>query len=270
MNRNVILIGLAGLVLLAVVGAVVLFNLLLGPTAAPSGQLTAVPVGVTPRPAATQPAAEATEPADGPGTQPAEGSTAQPASPAPATEAPAGGGEAVIFTLVPAESQARFTLSEDLRGQPNTVVGTTSELAGELAVNPADLSQTQVGVIQVNARTLATDNDRRNSAIGRFILQTDTYELITFTPTEVRGLSGQGVTGQAYTFQVAGDLTIRDITQPVVFDVTVTAESEERLSGLASTTVRRGDFNLEIPSVPNVANVSEEVLIELEFVAVAR
>ena len=53
----------------------------------------------------------------------------------------------------------------------------------------------------------------------------------------------------------------------MTFDVAVILVDETRLEGLAATTIARADFQLTIPSVPNVADVDEEVLIELEFVA---
>jgi polyisoprenoid-binding protein YceI len=101
------------------------------------------------------------------------------------------------------------------------------------------------------------------------ILNTDDHEFITFAPTAISGLRGGGQPGQTFSFEVQGDLTIRDITQPVVFQVTVTADSATQLSGLASTVINRADFSLVIPNVPQVANVSEAVTLELEFVAVA-
>jgi polyisoprenoid-binding protein YceI len=82
-------------------------------------------------------------------------------------------------------------------------------------------------------------------------------------------LSGAAQPGQPFTFQIAGDLTIRNITQPVVFDVTAQGESLTRITGTATTTIKRGDYNLTIPSVPNVANVGEEVTLEIDFVAEA-
>ncbi len=39
------------------------------------------------------------------------------------------------------------------------------------------------------------------------------------------------------------------------------------MHGLASATISRGDFNLQIPNVPQVAGVDEDFLLELEFVA---
>lgn len=178
--------------------------------------------------------------------------------------APAG---ATVFLIVPEESQARFTLDEVLRGEPTTVVGTSGLVAGQIAIDPANPTAAQVGVIQINARALATDNQMRNRAIGNRILQTDSYEYITFTPTAISGLPDSVAVGQAFTFQVTGDLSIRDVTRPVTFEVTVTPISETRLEGLASTTVLRSEYDLTIPNVPGVADVSEGVLLELEFVA---
>jgi hypothetical protein len=41
------------------------------------------------------------------------------------------------------------------------------------------------------------------------------------------------------------------------------------VSGLAQTVVERADFELTIPNVEGVADVTEEVRLELEFVATA-
>jgi polyisoprenoid-binding protein YceI len=73
--------------------------------------------------------------------------------------------------------------------------------------------------------------------------------------------------GETFKFTLAGDLTLRDITQPVSFEVTVTAEAPDRISGEATATVQRKDFALTIPSVPQVAGVSEDVLLEFSFTA---
>jgi hypothetical protein len=51
--------------------------------------------------------------------------------------------------------------------------------------------------------------------------------------------------------------------------LSVTANSERELVGLGQTTILRSDYNLSIPSVPSVANVAEEVPLEIEFMAVA-
>ncbi|MFN8477280.1 MAG: YceI family protein [Kouleothrix sp.] len=59
-------------------------------------------------------------------------------------------------------------------------------------------------------------------------------------------MSGKATLGQAYSFEIAGDLTIRDVTKPVVFKATATPESADKLTGTASAAIKRGDFNLTI------------------------
>ena len=186
-----------------------------------------------------------------------------------ATDEPAEptGSGLVIFTISPENSQVRFELNEELRGEPKTVVGTTDQVAGQIAVDKSDLSATQVGIIQVNARTLATDNDFRNRAINNEILNTDEHEFITFTPTAINGLPDSVDIGETVNFTIVGDLTIRDITNEATFNVEATLVSDTELVGTASTIVSRTDYNLIIPSVPNVANVEEEVELYIDFMS---
>jgi polyisoprenoid-binding protein YceI len=175
----------------------------------------------------------------------------------------------ITFEIVQADSEARFLINEVLRGDPNTVVGATDQVAGQFAVNPNDLSTAQIGIIRVNARTLATDNDFRNRAIKNQILLTDDHEFVTFTPLEVVGMPERGAVGETYTFQIVGDLTITDVTRQVIFDVTATPTTETRIEGMAATAFPYTDFELFIPEVPAVDAVDDEVCLELDFVAVA-
>jgi polyisoprenoid-binding protein YceI len=196
------------------------------------------------------------------------GATTDSAYPAAADESTAARSDGrKIYAIDQANSEVRFTLDEDLRGQRVTVVGVTNQVAGELALDLNDLSATQVGTILINARTLVTDNDFRNRAMQNDILQTGAHEFITFTPTAVTGLPASASTGENITFNIEGDLTIRNITQPVVFVVTATAVSETQISGTATTTVSRADYDLRIPNVPSVANVDDAVVLTIEFTA---
>ncbi|MGD2077430.1 MAG: YceI family protein, partial [Chloroflexota bacterium] len=168
-------------------------------------------------------------------------------------------GDLRVYEISQADSEVRFELDEDLRGQRQTVVGLTDQIAGEIAVDLADLSTAQVGVIQINARTLQTDNNFRNRAIQNEILDTGNYEFITFSPTSIEGLPASASIGEEVEFVLGGDLTIRDVTNPVQFIVRATAAAEDQLVGTATASVFREDYGLQNPSVPNVANVEEEV-----------
>jgi polyisoprenoid-binding protein YceI len=174
---------------------------------------------------------------------------------------------ATVYSISQAESQVRFELDEDLRGERKTVVGVTDQVAGEIALDLKDLSTAQVGVMQINARTLLTDSNLRNRAIQNEILDTGSFEFVTFTPQAISGLPASIAIGEEISFTIEGSLTIRDITVPVIFNVIAHLDSEQQLSGTASAVIDRADFNLNIPSVPNVANVEEQVELYIDFVA---
>ncbi len=258
-------------------GGLFAYSVLRTPEAA-SGPITAIPLATSAAaPAATNspavaaasvtPAASAPEATSSPATAATAEPTAAADTATPAAAAvPAG---AVVAQILQDQSEVRFIINEVLNNEPKTVIGTTKQVAGEIAVDGQNLANTRVGVIQVNARDLSTDNDFRNRAIKNRILNTDQFEFITFTPTQITGLPTNGAVGQQYTFQIAGNLTIRDVTKPVTFDVTATAPQNNRFSGTAKTTIRYADFNISIPSVPQVASVADEVRLEIDFVAAA-
>jgi polyisoprenoid-binding protein YceI len=174
-----------------------------------------------------------------------------------------------VFKIVPEQSEVRFTLTEDLMGTHTTVIGTTKDVAGDIAVDLATPANSKIGTLRINAGTLKTDNEFRNRAIRGQILQSNDpkYEFIEFTPTQVEGLPAAVKVGDALTFKVTGDLKVRDITQSVTFDVTATVTSDTQVTGKASATVTRDQYKLQIPNAPGVANVSDDVLLEIDFVA---
>ncbi|HMQ30119.1 MAG TPA: YceI family protein [Chloroflexaceae bacterium] len=262
-KRLIVVGGLAVAVVLAL-AAIFVFR----PPEAASSPIEAIPIAtaVPTAAAAQEPVATAAPTA----AVQASAATASPATTEPAATEPAAASAGPrLFEIVPAESQARFLIDEVLRGSPITVVGATDQVAGQIAIDPTDPASAQVGPILINARTLATDNDMRNRAIRNFILDTNSHEFVTFTPTALSGLPETVAVGQPFSFQLSGDLTVRATTQPVIFDVTVTPVSEDELVGSATTQILYRDFGLSIPDSPSVDTVADEVVLELDFVAQA-
>ncbi|GAB4202805.1 MAG: YceI family protein [Roseiflexaceae bacterium] len=258
MLKRVLLIGgIVAALILAVVG----YTVFRTPEAA-SGPIQAIPIAPTGAASGAAP----TVASDAAPTSAASGAAPTAASDA----APTGGAAAAapqIFEIVPTESEARFLIDEVLRGSPVTVVGTTNQVAGQIAIDPSNPASAQVGTIQVNARTIVTDNDFRNRAIKNAILQTDQYEFVTFKPTSISGLPASVAANTPFTFQMIGDLTVRDVTKPVTFDVTVTPISATELKGSAKTSLLYRDLGLNIPDSPSVDTVADEVRLELDFIA---
>lgn len=176
-----------------------------------------------------------------------------------------------IFEINPAESEVTFSLDETLRGLPTIVIGNSRQVAGQIAVDFANPANSQIGPIVINARTLATDNEFRDNAIHNFILDTEAFEFITFTPTAVRGLPEQfeATLSAPIAIEIEGTLQIRDTIQPVIFSGTVSANGRSQLTGSASAQIQREDFQLRIPEATGVANVSEQLLLTIHFLAQA-
>jgi polyisoprenoid-binding protein YceI len=244
--RRSILWGTVGIVLVGA-GVFVYLFFIAGGSGEPSTDLT------TPELTGT------TEIPDAPGDTAASSTS----SPVPAT---------TNFVIDQTQSTARFEIDEVLQGQPQHVVGTTDQVAGQAQVDPNDLSSTVFSEIDINARTLSTGSERRDRAMrGPVILDSgsDANELITLAVTGTDGLEGSMAVGDSIEFTLSGDLTIKGTTQSVTFDVTVTFVDESTMRGSATAEVTREMFGIGIPSVPGVADVTEEVLIGLEFVALA-
>ena len=240
------------------------------PVPEPDPTDTPVPVPTdTPMPEPTDTPVPEPEPTNTPEPEPEPSPTAAPQeeSAAESAEMP---GTGQTFVIVAEESEARFSIDELLFGQPKTVIGTTNAITGEITVDAANPAASVIGPIQVEASTFVTDNDRRNGAIRRFILQSNQHQFVTFSSTELTGMPDSVAVGDDIDFEVTGELTVRDVTNPVLFIVTLQVVSETELRGSAATIVVRDDFDLTIPQVPNVANVGEEFIVEFDFVARAQ
>jgi polyisoprenoid-binding protein YceI len=184
--------------------------------------------------------------------------------------APSGAaGSGTTYQLVADQSTATFTIDEVLLGQPNTVVGTSHDIQGSFSLDLSDPASAQFEPVVINADSFATDDDRRNGAIRRFILQTNqaANQTVSFQPTSVDGLPASAEVGTTYDVSVTGDLTLHGITQSVTFDGQVTPTSTDEVQGSLSASVPRADFDLNIPNVPSVADVQESVQLQLDFVA---
>lgn len=232
----VIVLGAVGLLAAGAVAAYVL-----RPPATPSGEITAIPV------------ASASD------------------TPAPIVAAETATPDGMITAeIVQAESEVRFKIDEILNGQPFLVIGITDQVAGQILIDPSNPANVQMGPVTVNARTFLTDSGNRNRAIQNVILDTADFEFVTFTPKSFLGLPTAGAVGDTFSFQIVGDLTVRDVTHEVTFNVTVTIDSESRLHGLATAVISREQFGLGLIQLPpQVASVADPVTIELEFVAEA-
>lgn len=173
------------------------------------------------------------------------------------------------YTISQAESVTRFYIDEVLNGKDKTVIGETSQVAGELSFDPFDVQGTNLGEIRINARTLKTDSSSRDNAIKRFILKTeeDANEYITFVPTNLSGLPKTLTGGTSADISISGNLTVSGVTKPATFSGNVLYHENQNLVGDFTATINYNDFNLTIPEVPFVASVEDNVKLTIDFIA---
>ncbi|MEM8535076.1 MAG: YceI family protein [Chloroflexota bacterium] len=196
-------------------------------------------------------------PIEEPATEPTEEPTAEPVA------------EARTFQIVPEETEASYDVQEQFLEQdlPVRAIGVTNVVEGEFQFTTGDELSGEVSRMTVDLRTLTSDSERRDGAIRDRWLESNTYPFAEFVSTEVQNMPESYTEGEEVTFTLVGDLTIREVTQPVTFDVRGVLEGD-RVTGTATTFILMEDFGFEPPAIAGVLTVEDGVDIAVNFTAV--
>ena len=219
----------------------------------------------TPQPA-TEPTAQATQ--EMVATEPVTTATLSSTNTADANN-PASQGDTITLTIVPEESSVSYEVAETFLNENNRLnvaIGNTSTINGEIFANPADPTQSKLGAFSVDISAFKSDSNRRDSTIRSRFLESTKYPIATFVPRSITGLPQSYTPGQPYTFQVLGDLTVKQTTSAVTFDVTAQYDGDT-LTGNAQTTILMSDFSVGPISIAGILNTENEVKINFDFVA---
>jgi polyisoprenoid-binding protein YceI len=178
------------------------------------------------------------------------------------------GAQSRTFRIVPEQTEARYEVQEQFlsRNLPSRAVGKTNAVEGEFQFALGGQPTGKVTRITVDLRTLTSDESRRDNRLRRQWLESDTYPYAEFTSTEVQDIPQNYVEGQEVTFKLAGDMTIRDITQPVTFDVKGKLEGDT-VTGTATTQIKMTDFGFDPPAIAGMLTVEDQVMIIVDFTA---
>jgi polyisoprenoid-binding protein YceI len=220
-----------------------------------TSQPAAAPTAV---PAAAAPAARATA---APAAQPADRATT-----APAPSGAAGGTR--TFSIVPEQSEASYEVQEQFlsRDLPNQAIGKTNAVTGEFQFSVDGKPSGKVTNITVDLSKLTSDESRRDNRIRTQWLESNKFPNAVFTSTEAQGLPETYTEGQDVNFKLIGDMTIRDVTKPVTFDVTGKLVGDT-ITGSATTQIMMKDFGIDPPSVAGMLTVKDGVTVKLNFTA---
>jgi polyisoprenoid-binding protein YceI len=193
-----------------------------------------------------------------------------------AAEGAAGGGSTAaaatqrLFAIVPEQSEAQYAVEEEFFGQAVpfvTAVGKTNAIDGSLTLDfgPDGVSIAN-STFTVDLSTLQSDSGRRDRAIRERWLESSRFPLATYVARGVANLPPDASFGQDVTFQVDGDMTIRDVTRPLTWDMTANLDGET-LSGSASTFLYMRDFGFEPPDIAGILRVTDGVTVTVNFTA---
>ena len=245
----------------ALVGAVLMVILaatLIACSRQPEPQPTPIPTAVPQVPTPAPPAATPT-PEPPPTATPAPTATV---APEPTAEAPQG---ATSFVLGEG-TVARYKVEEELARQGYFVAtGETTEVVGRIVFDEDGGIVADESSIVMQAGALKTDSDRRDRYVRERTLLTAQYPEIVFQPTSAEGLpSPLSESSGTVEFTISGDLTIRDQTRPVTWDVT--AEFGDLITGIAAVEITFEQFAMDKPSVAIVLSVEDTIRLELAFV----
>lgn len=170
------------------------------------------------------------------------------------------------FVVAPQGNEARYLVRAQLAGfdLPNDAVGRTSRVSGSLVITASGDVVTEGTRFTIDMTSLETDSDRRDNYVRRNTLQTEAHPTVVFVPTSFSGLSFPLPASGEATFTMIGDLTVRGVTRPVVWDVVATI-ADGAIRGEAKTQFTFEEFEITKPRVRSELSVADEIRLEYTF-----
>ncbi|HLZ71498.1 MAG TPA: YceI family protein [Dehalococcoidia bacterium] len=175
---------------------------------------------------------------------------------------------ATTWQIDPARSRVSFAVHKRQLVVPRRVRGRFTEVAGTIALNAAQPSESHVAAT-IQTASVTTGNSmesrmRDKHLRGRDFLDVERYPAITFESRVVTP-----VDPAAGSYRISGDLTIHGVTRPVELETHAAPEQDPRLPRLsfsATTVVNRRDFGLTWRAW--YLGVGDELAISIDIEAV--
>ena len=172
----------------------------------------------------------------------------------------------IRFVIAPAGNEARYRVNEVLMGAtlPNDAVGITKSVTGTILAYPDGRIVKDSSRIVIHLDSLKSDKDRRDGFLRRRTLETEKHPTVELIPTEIRGFNGNLPASGAVKFQLLGDLVLKGVAHPTVWNVTARAEGQD-VAGTAISKFTFKDVGLEQPKVMSVLSVADTIQLEYDF-----
>ena len=173
----------------------------------------------------------------------------------------------LMYVTKPTGNLARYRVRERLAGKEldNDAVGETPSVNGSIALDKDGKVIPNGSGFAAVVTNLKSDQSRRDKYIRTRLLETDSFPTTTLRITDVRGLLSPLPTNGPTNFQLVGDLTVKGVTRPTVWDVSAVVNGDE-LKGSAKTKFTFDQFRMNQPRVSIVLTVNDTITLEYDFV----
>ena len=144
--------------------------------------------------------------------------------------------------------------------------GTFKVFDGTVEHTKADLSDAKIN-FSIDVNSINTENENRDKHLkGDDFFNAEKFPTMKFESTSLQPLGNNK-------YKLTGNLTIRDVTKPVSFDVTyggtITSKGKTKAGFKATTTINRFDYNLKWNAATEtggmVVGKDVEVSVKLEL-----
>ena len=212
-----------------------------------------------------------------------------PAAPAPVpTAAPAAAPTAAAadttlpiglhtYVIVSEETTASYSVDEEFFGGAfgkygiapgkQDTIGRTNAVTGQFQLNWDDLAAPLgENTFTVDLSTLKSDQSLRDGWIRDNGPQFGSFPQAVFVAESLANAPTTYTPGSEVTFDMVGQMTIRDLTTPATFAVTATYQGNT-ITGVAVAALKMTDFGITPPDFANTLTVKDDFEAKLEFTA---
>ena len=165
--------------------------------------------------------------------------------------------------LADGSSFAGYRVEEELaRIGATTAVGRSTVLTGSLVFDGAAITEV---VIEVDLTALTSDDSRRDGALRRQALETNTYPSTTFTLTQPIPIDAVPAEGEMLSVTATGDLTLHGVTR----EVQIPMEGQlvgDRVAVVGSLEIIFADYDMDTPSAFIVLAIDDHGIMEFQLV----
>jgi polyisoprenoid-binding protein YceI len=157
---------------------------------------------------------------------------------------------------------AGYRIDEILSGVGFTAVGRTREVSGHLVASGSTIETVE---ISVDLLGLTSDSRFRDSQLKSQALETEQFPFATFVLSEPIAVDAAPLDGTETTFDAVGQLTVHGVTNDVTIPLEATT-ADGLLFVVGGVEVALVDYDIDTPSAPRVAGVSDVATMEFSLV----